>query len=79
MVTSARFARNPADYLAGIDGLMLCYNREIPPLLRLAPRGAWNLPHSSRGVAQPGRAPGSGPGGRRFKSSLPDQYPKQRQ
>src|SRR5581483_295598 len=25
-----------------------------------------------RGVAQPGRAPGSGPGGRRFKSSLPD-------
>src|SRR5487761_1206819 len=33
-------------------------------------------PHSNhcsfRGVAQPGRAPGSGPGGRRFKSSLPD-------
>jgi hypothetical protein len=28
---------------------------------------------ASRGVAQPGRAPGSGPGGRRFKSSLPDQ------
>ena len=28
----------------------------------------WNV----RGVAQPGRAPGSGPGGRRFKSSLPD-------
>src|ERR1700735_2541252 len=27
-----------------------------------------------RGVAQPGRAPGSGPGGRRFKSSLPDHY-----
>ena len=27
---------------------------------------------SDRGVAQPGRAPGSGPGGRRFKSSLPD-------
>ena len=25
-------------------------------------------------MAQPGRAPGSGPGGRRFKSSLPDQY-----
>ena len=24
-------------------------------------------------MAQPGRAPGSGPGGRRFKSSLPDQ------
>jgi hypothetical protein len=30
-------------------------------------------PQPSRGVAQPGRAPGSGPGGRRFKSSLPDQ------
>jgi hypothetical protein len=28
--------------------------------------------HHVRGVAQPGRAPGSGPGGRRFKSSLPD-------
>jgi hypothetical protein len=27
-----------------------------------------------RGVAQPGRAPGSGPGGRRFKSSLPDHH-----
>src|SRR5258706_6582290 len=26
-----------------------------------------------RGVAQPGRAPGSGPGGRRFESCLPDQ------
>jgi hypothetical protein len=26
-----------------------------------------------RGVAQPGRAPGSGPGGRRFESSRPDQ------
>ena len=30
-------------------------------------------PLHRRGVAQPGRAPGSGPGGRRFKSSLPDQ------
>jgi hypothetical protein len=28
---------------------------------------------TNRGVAQPGRAPGSGPGGRRFESSLPDQ------
>src|SRR3984885_4842855 len=27
-----------------------------------------------RGVAQPGRAPGSGPGGRRFESSLPDHF-----
>ena len=31
-------------------------------------------PFIYRGVAQPGRAPGSGPGGRRFKSSLPDQF-----
>ena len=28
-----------------------------------------------RGVAQPGRAPGSGPGGRRFESSRPDHIP----
>ena len=27
-----------------------------------------------RGVAQPGSAPGSGPGGRRFKSSRPDHF-----
>src|SRR3954452_15718262 len=33
----------------------------------------YSLLQISRGVAQPGRAPGSGPGGRRFKSSLPDQ------
>jgi hypothetical protein len=31
-----------------------------------------------RGVAQPGSAPGSGPGGRRFKSSRPDQTSKVR-
>jgi hypothetical protein len=31
-----------------------------------------NVLPQCRGVAQPGRAPGSGPGGRRFKSSLPD-------
>lgn len=30
------------------------------------------LSEKIRGVAQPGRAPGSGPGGRRFKSSRPD-------
>ena len=39
--------------------------------------GGWGFlsgrPQPRRGVAQPGRAPGSGPGGRRFKSSLPDQ------
>ena len=34
-------------------------------------RQRWSL-NRRRGVAQPGRAPGSGPGGRRFKSSLPD-------
>src|SRR6202046_1248130 len=30
------------------------------------------LHYKIRGVAQPGRAPGSGPGGRRFESSRPD-------
>ena len=35
-------------------------------------RGIPPRSQQSRGVAQPGRAPGSGPGGRRFKSSLPD-------
>src|SRR5579859_1052708 len=43
----------------------LCYNQAL--LLR----PFWAF---VRGVAQPGRAPGSGPGGRRFKSSLPDQF-----
>src|SRR5262245_32765632 len=38
--------------------------------------GRWGtLQAKSRGVAQPGRAPGSGPGGRRFKSSRPDHHP----
>ena len=38
------------------------------------PRGSQHSSvRPSRGVAQPGRAPGSGPGGRRFKSSRPDQ------
>src|SRR4051812_36441220 len=53
----------------------LCYNFATDEV----PNGrAWrglsfvSFQHS-RGVAQPGRAPGSGPGGRRFKSSLPDQ------
>src|SRR6266536_1879279 len=41
-----------------------------PPRVPLRPRD----PVVRRGVAQPGRAPGSGPGGRRFKSSLPDQF-----
>src|SRR5436305_1358599 len=45
------------------------YNLGVVSLALCRPRGA--VPR--RGVAQPGRAPGSGPGGRRFKSSLPDQ------
>src|SRR3984957_17703073 len=36
-------------------------------------RPASSIQSQVRGVAQPGRAPGSGPGGRRFESSLPDQ------
>src|SRR5579859_6686696 len=51
----------------GIQSLnqeLLCYNEFL--LSPSASDGA------RRGVAQPGRAPGSGPGGRRFKSSLPD-------
>src|ERR1700747_823616 len=47
-----------------------CYNQWIA-------LGAFPIlpaPIRSRGVAQPGRAPGSGPGGRRFKSSLPDHF-----
>src|SRR5207253_1570475 len=46
----------------GIDGLG-------PSCYFLAPSRGIKF----RGVAQPGRAPGSGPGGRRFKSCLPDQ------
>ncbi len=48
----------------GAFGILKC--AEVPPNFLLHPV-------SYRGVAQPGRAPGSGPGGRRFKSSLPDQ------
>ena len=50
-----------------------CYNEDVRGLLtRLCP--ACRVGDTiCRGVAQPGRAPGSGPGGRRFKSSLPDQ------
>src|SRR5580692_4469730 len=49
--------------------IMLGYVSKFPDALAFLPR-----PCNSRGVAQPGRAPGSGPGGRRFKSSLPDHY-----
>src|SRR6516165_10330664 len=37
-------------------------------------RKKWNYPFVSRSVAQPGRAPRSGRGGRRFKSCHSDQY-----
>src|SRR5579859_4997237 len=47
----------------------LCYNQGLPKRRALLSAGLF----ARRGVAQPGRAPGSGPGGRRFKSSLPDQ------
>ena len=47
----------------------ICYN-EVRRISRRVLKDSAN--RSSRGVAQPGRAPGSGPGGRRFKSSLPD-------
>ena len=46
-----------------------CYNWKSQAASFCCARTACSL---SRGVAQPGRAPGSGPGGRRFKSSLPD-------
>src|SRR5438445_6571498 len=57
--------------------LSACYNRSL--LVGAGSRRPSNLlpqrraATRRRGVAQPGRAPGSGPGGRRFKSSLPDQ------
>ena len=50
-----------------------CYNSVSTQQSREAPGISCGAAHS-RGVAQPGRAPGSGPGGRRFKSSLPDQF-----
>src|SRR5205807_2516783 len=57
---------------------MLYFRRERGLLLILIVHRA-SLPRlSCRGVAQPGRAPGSGPGGRRFKSSLPDNRNKSR-
>src|SRR4029077_14901850 len=53
---------------------MLYFRRERGLLLILIVHSA-SLPRlSCRGVAQPGRAPGSGPWGRRFKFSLPDHF-----
>ena len=50
--------------VSGFAAAILCYNQGLPMTIR--------SDGLRRGVAQPGRAPGSGPGGRRFKSSLPD-------
>jgi hypothetical protein len=58
-------ARNPLDSATLIQAQSRGQTRQAAPQ-RYAP--ATHV----RGVAQPGRAPGSGPGGRRFKSSLPD-------
>ena len=53
---------------------LFCYNSVVAATNSILPVRRT----SSRGVAQPGRAPGSGPGGRRFKSSLPDQSSQSR-
>src|ERR1700722_8019420 len=59
-----------------LGSTLRCYNRSAHREEEL--RGWMAFPVAARsacrGVAQPGRAPGSGPGGRRFKSSLPDQF-----
>src|ERR1017187_5153454 len=54
--------------------LSFCYTGKAHSrdLTRQAASHGYALSTHVRGVAQPGRAPGSGPGGRRFKSSLPD-------
>src|SRR6266508_6599778 len=53
----------------GFDFLAICGNiREV----RAHQRGGWQRTLLIRAVAQLGRAPGSGPGGRGFKSHQPD-------
>ena len=62
---------------AGLAGhwFAKCYNGSILKLARACVSFLFAQTYEfRRGVAQPGRAPGSGPGGRRFKSSLPDQF-----
>ena len=49
--------------------------KEASKRRRLAEAGAANSGHTQREVAQLGGAPGLGPGGRRFKSGLPDFAP----
>ena len=46
----------------------------FPGALRLAFSSRRHLTPEVRGVAQPGSAPASGAGGRRFESSRPDQF-----
>ena len=64
------------DYCGGIlkseiaNGRLLLTFGEFDTMFSLA-----YYPWTCRGVAQPGRALGSGPRGRRFESSRPDQKP----
>src|SRR5271167_2753600 len=58
---------------AHLDPARMLYSI-VSSVQRRAPASLLVPRRACRGVAQPGRAPGSGPGGRRFKSSLPDQY-----
>src|SRR5271167_2623727 len=57
---------------AHLDPARMLYSI-VSSVQRRAPASLLVPRRACRGVAQPGRAPGSGPGGRRFKSSLPDQ------
>jgi hypothetical protein len=54
-----------------IDELLVCFSESVPLLSGAPPLYSRHF----RGVAQFGRAPGLGPGGRKFKSCRPDFYP----
>jgi hypothetical protein len=68
----------PRAAIKGESLAMRCYNRNAyreviaREVIAQVDGPFLGRPPQRRGVAQPGRAPGSGPGGRRFKSSLPD-------
>ena len=68
----ARPARAGQESPRPLDSATLVEAQSRGKTRQAAPR-RYALATQVRGVAQPGRAPGSGPGGRRFKSSLPDQ------
>ncbi len=69
-----RSERSPRPFANHRRMLYFDRNRALGPVFPSAAAVPLIAPvRSCRGVAQPGRAPGSGPGGRRFKSSLPDQ------